>query len=188
LVVAGGSDGTAVSSPDGQTWTVRQSGTPNALWGGTRVGATVLLSGATTTVLASTDGATWSPVPTSLRRGTPRSALLWQLAASGRRLVAVGAFGAVLEGSLRGLTAVSSPSRTLLRGVTFGRGAAVAVGESGAIIRSMAPRRWRLVPAPTTVDLRGVAYAGSRFVAVGDESTVISSADGQRWPSGERDG
>jgi photosystem II stability/assembly factor-like uncharacterized protein len=181
LVVAGGSDGTVVSSPDGQTWTVRQSGTSNALWGGTRVGASVLLSGANATVMASTDGATWRPVPTSLKRGAPRSALLWQLATNGRRLVAVGGFGAVLEGSLRGLTAVSSPARTILRGVTFGRGAAVAVGESGAILRSSGPRRWQLVRAPITVDLRGVAYTGSRFVAVGDESTVISSSDGQRW-------
>ncbi len=120
-----------------------------------------------------------SPRPTD-DQDAPRP-FLWQLAADGGTLTAVGDFGAVLQGTATGLTAVSSPTDEVLRGVSYGRGVGVAVGSSGVILRSVGPGRWRVVGSPTTVDLRGVTYTGSRFVAVGDESTIITSRDGLRW-------
>ena len=172
LVVAAGAAGALVSSPDGQNWTKQNSGTTEILWGGTALGSNVLVSGKDATVLASSDGSSWRAIPTHpFATGDPAAPrpFLWQLAADGSRLVTVGDFGAVLEGTLASLTAVHSPTDEILRGVTFGRGVGVAVGSSGTILRSVAAGRWSAVDSPTTVDLRGVAYTGSRFVAVGDE-------------------
>jgi hypothetical protein len=184
LLVAAGSGGSLVSSTDGLAWTPQHSGTSEILWGGARMGSTLLVSGKNATVLASMDGSSWRNVPTYPHptddQAAPRP-FLWQLAAQGPRLVAVGDFGGVLDGSLSGLWAVQSPTDEILRGVAFGRGVAVAVGSSGVILRAVGRGRWASVPSPTTADLRGVAYTGSRFVAVGDQSTIISSRDGLRW-------
>lgn len=173
-----------MSSPDGLTWTVQDSGTSEILWGGARLGSTLLASGKDATVIASADGSSWHVVPTHPHptddQAAPRP-FLWQLAADGGTLTAVGDFGAVLQGTPAGLTAVSSPTDEVLRGVSYARGVGVAVGSSGVILRSVAAGRWTEVRSPTSVDLRGVAYTGSRFVAVGDESTIISSRDGLRW-------
>ena len=184
LVVAAGSGGALVSSADGLAWMPQDSGTSEILWGGARAGSTLLASGKNATVIASTDGSSWHNVPTRPHptddQAAPRP-FLWQLAAQRSRLVAVGDFGSVLEGSPAGLRAVRSPTDEILRGIAFGRGVEVAVGSSGVILRSLGTGRWAAVPSPTTVDLRGVAYTGSRFVAVGDQSTVISSRDGLHW-------
>ncbi len=165
-------------------WARQPSGTQAILWGGTGVGSMLALSGQLSTVITTSNGVTWRVVPTFPKptdnQVAPRP-FLWQLARGPHRLVAVGDFGAILEGSLSGLHAVLSPTDEVLRGVTFGRGLAVAVGSSGVILDSPPPGKWVRVHSPTTVDLRGVAFTGSRFVAVGDESTVISSRDGRHW-------
>ena len=183
LVIAGGTAGTVLSSANGLSWTAQNSGTSNNLWGGTNLGSTVLVSGKSATVLASATGSSWTTVPTHPHptddQASPRP-FLWQLAAHGSQLVAVGDFGAVLEGSPAGLTAVRSPTDEVLRGVTFSRRIGVVVGSSGAILRSVAGGRWTAVSSPTTVDLRGVAYTGSRFVAVGDGEAILRSTDGAR--------
>jgi photosystem II stability/assembly factor-like uncharacterized protein len=173
-----------VTSADGLTWAPQNSGTGQILWGGTRLGANLYLSGRNATVITSADGSRWTAIPTHPRPTDDQEAprpFLWQLAADGKRLVAVGDFGAVLEGSPAGLAAARSPTDEILRGVTFGNGVGIAVGSSGVILRSRSGARWSEVASPTTVDLRGVAYTGSRFVAVGDESTIISSRDGTNW-------
>lgn len=185
LVAASGSDGVLLISHDGVSWTVADSGTAGLLWGGARVGSTLLLSGQNSLVIASDDGVTWDPVPTSpLPTGSliaPRP-LLWQLAASGAKVVAVGDFGAILEGTIAGgLRGQRSPTDEILRGVSVARGRWVAVGSGGTVLFSRDGRNWRSERSPTSVDLRGVAWTGHRFVAVGDQSTVISSRDGRHW-------
>ncbi len=184
LVAAAGSGGTVVSSRDGLTWSTRSSGTSEILWGGTALGSTLLISGKNATVIASSDGSHWTTVPTHpYPTGDPAAPrpFLWQMAADGKRLTAVGDFGSVLEGSLSGLTAVPSPTTEILRGVTYGHGVGVIVGSGGVILRSVEGRAWQQVTEPTTIDLRGVAYTGSQFVAAGDEGTIISSPNGLYW-------
>jgi hypothetical protein len=184
LVATSGSNGVVMTSPNGVAWSQANSGTTEILWGGTAVGSELWLSGRQSTVIRSGDGATWSPVPTSPAPTdstvAPRP-LLWQLASDGARVVAVGDFGAILEGDAGGLTAVASPTDEILRGVAFGAGRWVAVGSGGKVLYSGDGRDWALGSAQTTADLRGVAFTGSRFVAVGDQSTVISSKDGRTW-------
>jgi hypothetical protein len=184
LVAASGTNGVVMTSPDGVTWSQANAGTTEILWGGTAVGSELWLSGRESTVIRSADGVTWSQVPTfpapTDSTAAPRP-LLWQLASDGETVVGVGDFGAILEGTSAGLTAVASPTDEILRGVAVGAGRWVAVGSGGEVLYSDDGRTWRLGSAPTTVDLRGVAFTGSRFVAVGDQSTVISSKDGQSW-------
>ncbi|HTA05072.1 MAG TPA: hypothetical protein VK774_01810 [Solirubrobacteraceae bacterium] len=185
LLAASGSGGVLLTSPDGIDWTPATSGTTGLLWGGTHVGSTLLLSGQEATVLASEDGASWRALPTfPLPTGStiaPRP-LIWQLAASGSQIVAVGDFGAILEGTLPGgLRGVRSPTNEILRGVAYGNGHWVAVGSGGTLLRSRDGLRWTVERSPSDVDLRGVAWTGRRFVAVGDEGTVLSSPDGRAW-------
>ena len=184
LVAASGTNGVVMTSPDGVAWQQADAATSEILWGGTAVGSELWLSGRESAVIRSADGVTWSEVPTSPAPTdstvAPRP-LLWQLASDGERIVAVGDFGAILEGTAAGLTAVASPTDEILRGVAFGAGRWVAVGSGGKVLYSGDGRGWNLGSAPTTVDLRGVAWTGSRFVAVGDQSTVISSKDGREW-------
>lgn len=186
LVAAAGSGGVLLTSTDGGlSWTTANSGTTGLLWGGVRAGSALLFSGQNSTIINSRDGISWSPITTSpLPTGNPIAPrpLLWQLAASGAKIVAVGDFGAVLEGTLPGgLKGVHSPTGEILRGVAVAGGRWVAVGSGGTTLFSADGRRWLRERSPTTVDLRGVAWTGRRFVAVGDQSTVISSADGRHW-------
>jgi hypothetical protein len=185
LVAAAGSGGVLLTSPNGITWSVADSGVTGLLWGGTRIGSTLAFSGQESTVIASADGVQWSPVSVTPRptgNATAPRPLLWQLAASGSQVVAVGDFGAIESGTLAaGLTAVHSPTGEILRGVVHGARTWVAVGSGGTILVSRNGRRWAKVPAPVTLDLRGVTWTGRRFVAVGDEGTVISSPNGRRW-------
>lgn len=184
-IVASGSNGTVVSSPDGITWAPALSGTTNILWGGTTAGSALLLSGENTTVLTSTDGLSFAPLLTNPRptdsTAAPRP-FIWQLAHSGGNLVGVGDFGAIIQGPRSGpLRGVVSPTDEILRGVEAAEGTFVAVGSGGEVLYSENGHRWRLGSSPTTVDLRGVAFDGERWRAVGDQSTVISSRNGRRW-------
>ena len=186
LLAAAGSGGVLLTSTDaGLSWRIADSGTAGLLWGGVRVGSALLFSGQNSTVITSQDGITWSPITTSpLSTGSPIAPrrLLWQLAASGAEIVAVGDFGAILEGTLaRGLHGLLSPTDEILRGVAVAGLRWVAVDSGGRTLFSGDGRRWLSERSPTTVDLRGVAWTGRRFVAVGDQSTVISSADGRHW-------
>lgn len=184
LVAAAGTAGDVVTSSNGLSWRTQVSGTSEILWGGTALGSTLLLSGKDSTVIASSDGKHWTPVPTHpYPTGDPAAPrpFLWQMAANGPRVTAVGDFGSVLEGTLSSLTAVPSPTTEILRGVTYGDGIGVIVGSAGVILRSAAGGSWQEVDDPTTVDLRGVTFTGSQFVAAGDEGTILSSPDGRHW-------
>ena len=185
LTAAGGAGGVILDSVNGGSWVQADSGSTEDLWGGTAWRGQIVLSGQEATVVRSRDGAHWAPVvtrPLSTGNRTSPRPFLWQLAARGQSLVAVGDFGAILRSSGDGpLRAVRSPTDEILRGVVASRKRFVAVGSSGVVLYSPDARHWSPGRSPTTVDLRGVAYTGRRFVAVGDQSTVISSVDGRNW-------
>lgn len=185
-VIAAGSAGTAVASTAAaDSWSRISTGTTDTLWGGTARGSSLLLGGQQTTVVASDAGAPFATIPTYPRPTrsvqAPRP-FLWQLASDGRRVVAVGDFGAILAGeSAQGLRGLASPTDEILRGVAHANGRWVAVGSSGVTLYSHDGKSWRRGSDPSTVDLRGVAHTPAGWVAVGDQSTVIASADGRRW-------
>jgi hypothetical protein len=185
LVAAAGSGGVLLTSRNGIAWSVADSGVSGLLWGGTRVGSRLVFSGQGSTVISSAHGLHWEPVsvaPSSTGNPIAPRPLLWQVAASGGHVVAVGDFGAIESGTLAaGLTAVHSPTDEILRSVVHGPDRWVAVGSGGTILSSRTGASWTKVTSPVTLDLRGVTWTGRSFVAVGDEGTVISSPDGRHW-------
>ncbi len=73
-----------------------------------------------------------------------------------------------------------------LRGIAYGVGVYIAVGDGGTIRRSTDGINWTLIASGTTNKLAGVAYGGGKFVAVGyagtnGTSTVLTSTDGLSW-------
>ncbi len=75
----------------------------------------------------------------------------------------------------------SSGTAAWLTGVTYGGGAFVAVGETGAILTSPDGITWTIGNSGTTNYLWGVTYGSGIFVAVGDNHTILTSPDGITW-------
>jgi hypothetical protein len=65
------------------------------------------------------------------------------------------------------------------RGVTYGNGTYVAVGDK--IMISVGGGNWVINPSNPSSGLNGVVYGINRFVAVGDNETIYTSPDGNTW-------
>src|SRR4029453_16104306 len=81
-------------------------------------------------------------------------------------------------------TGVNEP----LRGLTWGMGRFVAVGDGGRIVTSSNGSLWQIADSGLKANLGHVIYQSSQFIAVGgefsqgqDASVVIASDDGARW-------
>lgn len=74
-----------------------------------------------------------------------------------------------------------------LRGIAFGSGIYVAVGENGSIWRSSNSTNWTPVVSRTTITLASVGYGNGTFIIVGyasagsGDSLVLTSTDGLTW-------
>src|SRR6266581_4497493 len=192
--VALGTDGSIVTSADGNTWT---SKTPIPNGAGMNSLAFGLASGSIATYVAVGDGGkiftsadlvTWTTV-------VPLTGSdLYNVSFPKDTFVATGAGGALLtspDGST--WTVRTSNVSTALRGTAFGTGLTAAgasyvvVGDAGTILTSADGTAWNpITPPPLSQDLRSVTF-GSRFVAVGKESvpgqgsTVAYSDDTINW-------
>jgi len=134
--VATGAGGALLTSPDGTTWTVRNSTASTALrgtafgTGSAATGASYVVVGDAGTILTSPDGTNWSPSnPASLSQGL-RSITF------GSRFVAVGQGEIVAysdDGTNWQLSSVVDPAGPAdLSAVIFTPAMYVAVGTSGA--------------------------------------------------------
>jgi hypothetical protein len=70
---------------------------------------------------------------------------------------------------------------TPFRGIAFGGGVYVAVGDGGKIFTSTNAVDWTNRISGTVANLRAVTYTGSRFLAGGDAATLLTSIDGAAW-------
>lgn len=68
-----------------------------------------------------------------------------------------------------------------LRGVVFGGGKYVAVGDSGTIITSANGTSWAKQTTGTSRELFCVTWGNSLFVAAGDSGVILTSPDGTYW-------
>lgn len=186
LFVAVGEQGTLLTSPDGASWDVRDSGTSRDLFSvasvATRRGDTPLFlaAGAQGTAVVSTNGVNWAVATLPTDRDL--------FAAAG-----VGAFGndAIGQYALAGSsgafltstdgTTWSTPASGItgtLRGLLPLSGQFLAVGDRGEI-------RCGLVflerDSHVSAYLRSVAWGNGTYVAVGGSGTIVSSADGRLW-------
>lgn len=73
------------------------------------------------------------------------------------------------------------PTEEFLRGVAWGDGRFVAVGDEGTIVQSRDGDRWEPSSSSATSErLDHVTWGNGRFVAVGeDEGTIVHSTDGE---------
>ena len=74
-----------------------------------------------------------------------------------------------------------TPTGNQLRGVAWGGGRYVAVGEFGTVLISVDGRNWENKDSGSQLDLKSVAYGDGRFVAVGKLGEMLVSTDGAAW-------
>ena len=68
-----------------------------------------------------------------------------------------------------------------LRGVAYGAGRFVAVGDNGAIMVSVGCSNWVEHSAIGTNALNAISFALNRFIAIGDAGSIFTSGDGTDW-------
>jgi len=186
--VALGTDGSIVTTTDGNAWTSAASVPSgvvrmNSLAFGFASGAGRYVAvGNGGNIFTSTDLVTWTQAVSNTTND------LYNVAFPKDTFVATGANGTLLT-SADAITWVAQSSNTsmALRGTTYGTGRAtgasaqyVVVGDSGTIVTSTDGTTWSLTPPPLTQDLRAVQL-GSRFVAVGQGGAVVYSDDAVNW-------
>jgi hypothetical protein len=71
-----------------------------------------------------------------------------------------------------------------LRGIAYGNGLYVAVGDAGAIVTSPDAANWTAQTSGTSVKLTAVAFGEGAFVAVGD-NVILHSGDGIAWAASD---
>lgn len=163
-------------APDGIRWSVGSSGTQADLY----AEVNHLAVGSGGTILASQDGANWTPQPS----GTTATL---RAVAEGSVLVAVGDGGTILTCPLTGSTWTSSVSGTTsqLNGVFSDGTSFVAVGEAGTILTSADGVTWAAASSGTGQDLACVTQASipghKMYVAVGKGGTLLTSHDASTW-------
>jgi len=194
--IALGTDGSILTSPDGNTWTsaasIPSGGAAgprmNSIAFGTVSGATIYVAvGDSGNIFTSADLATWTTVSAA---GDD----LYNVSFLNDTFVATGASGTLLTSPDASMwTPQISNTPNALRGVTYGTGTAtgasaqyVVVGDSGTIVTSTNGMDWGVTTLPGFPNLRAIGF-GSRFVAVGQEATigqgsVAYSDDASNWP------
>jgi sugar lactone lactonase YvrE len=163
----------------------------SSLWAITYGSAGFVTVGTGGTILASSDGSTWTA------RVSGTNAWLVGVVFGGNQYVAVGDTGTVLV-SPDGATwtrAAQSATSERLNNVTYGAGTYVAVGEGGTIITSPDARTWTARASGVTGWLRGLAWVEQNdlssyilprvfpagFVATGEGGAILASPDGTAW-------
>ena len=189
-----------LTSPDGVTWTQRNSTCASSSFVGVAYGNGVFVAVGSTRIITSPDGVVWT------RRTSGSPASLNAVAFGGGQFVAVGSNRTVLTSpdgvawTLRG--GVPSEMEANLLGVTWTGSQFVAVGadpsgrsDSGAgIMTSPDGVVWTVRTSPTAQPLRAATTGpGGLVVAVGargwgadaDAHSVVTSPDGVTWTARE---
>jgi len=171
-----GDGGEIVTSPDGATWTTRNSGVNESLsrvvYDGTRF---VAISA--NNLLASPDGATWTKLtgPTGL----------FDLAFGNGRFVAIARSTNPdawrFETSTDGVTWTSTSTLSQLLRVHFANGVFVAVDNSGRALASTDGLAWTTTQLPDATGVSFFSAAGNgRFLLSSGGKTYVST-DGTAW-------
>lgn len=182
-IVAVGANGRIMTSSDGLSWTMRDSGADDTLrsvaWSGTRLVA----GGYSGTIVTSDDGQTW------VKRKTPASSssslsIIWD----GAQFISVGRYRTIMK-SADGVSWVlmsSSNSGSFyneLVGVAYSGTLYVAVSKGGAVLTSNDSSNWTEVNAGIADTLTTIVWNGSVFVAGSTSNKVYVSGDGVSWVS-----
>jgi hypothetical protein len=184
MYVVVGKKGTILISTDGLTWTQRSSGVSeyieHVIWANNRFVAV----GEKGLMVTSTDGITWTVVPPATLGD------IEDMAYGNGIFVGVGGyfdpFGAITTviTSTNGTDWQNQPSvgffGTRARGVAFGGGRFVLVGNDGLSAVSTNGKAWSDAFRAND-NFRAVTYTSGRFIAVGNDGLLMSSVDGITW-------
>lgn len=194
--IAVGEGGTVYASDDAREWFNRSWLTRENLHGVTYGNGTFVAVGLGDSILTSPDGVEW------MRRFAPKQTgslpNLYGTGFGNGRFVAGGGPDPYLAASSDGI--LWEPERTLalpiganFRGVTFGDGLFVAVGErqhqtepSNFVARiaiSTNTLDWSHQTLTDVSPLLAVTHGEGLFVAVGEAGTILTSSDAQTWTS-----
>ncbi|KPL25654.1 MAG: hypothetical protein AMJ75_00055 [Phycisphaerae bacterium SM1_79] len=198
--VAVGWEGTIVTSPDGETWTVQTSNSGattslnDVVWSGSQfvaVGGPQLSDTGAGVIVTSTDGETWTPRTSNAAHAL--MSVIW----SGAQYVAVGQSGTIVT-SPDGITwtarTYNVAGTTHLNEVIWSGTQFVAVGraETGTewgteiIVTSPDGITWTPRAYDSMLPLTSVVWSGTQFVAGGGTpgtsgSVIVTSPDGITW-------
>jgi hypothetical protein len=134
IYVAVGEAGTLLSSPDAITWTARASSTFQELQGVTYAGNQFIAVGFGGTILSSPDAITWTP--------SKGEGILLSVTAGNDRYLTTG-FSVVMS-SVDGAvwSTLSEGSTDALNDMAYGNDVYIAVGDAGALLRSVSGIIW----------------------------------------------
>jgi hypothetical protein len=169
LFAGAGDQGTVITSTDGVSWRLANSGTSNRLNSVSFGGHRFVAAGNNGTILTSTNGQEW------LLAQAPTNGILLSVAYSDGVFVCVGTGGTILNSS-DGLkwNLARSPTTVTLQRIAAGNEIFAAVGP-GVILTSTNGVSWtRINPGATGLPI-GIAYGAGRFLAV--FSNTILQAD-----------
>src|SRR5436190_1175696 len=167
-----------LTSPDGITWTRRNSSSSEPMVGITWSGTPFVTVGQHGTILTSPDGIAWTTRLAGFTLGGATIDLVG-VAWSGSAFVAVGNFGTTLS-SPDGVTwtlRAGNISSSHLNAVAWSGTKFVAVGgfNLGSILTSTDGVIWTRQATGTNALLTGVAWSGTKLVSMGGEGTVLTS-------------
>ncbi|MBY0280225.1 hypothetical protein K2Z84_33250 [Candidatus Binatia bacterium] len=132
------------------------------------------------TILASTDGAVWTPRAS----GTTETLDAVAFSNDGQRVVAVGSGANVVISDDGGLTWQSTfvqfddADITNLTGVAFGPNGWVVSGANGILLQSDDPTQWRLVGNGILPNLNAVVLVQGLYTVLGEKGRILTSPDG----------
>ena len=193
--VAVGTDGLIVTSPDGETWTVRKSSSDIYINSVASNGTRIVAVGHDCSdpancrplILESSDGESWSQTDTSAYSDFSLNAVVW----TGTRFVALGDPGhAMTSPHSYTWSHHYTPNTFVVFGLDWDGARLVAVGNGGGVVSTdqAAPDSWsdwRIDQAPppdagfalSTVAQGSISGGAMRAVAVGSAGTVVTSDD-----------
>jgi hypothetical protein len=198
LFVVGGSEGTILTSPDGEKWTIArvrtEGGARDELIGMAYGNGVFVAVDSWGGVLTSTDGKEWShqqiedlsaPIGDKVRNSFFRCSPSGITYGNGRFVVVCG-LGEIRISSdgKKWEQPDENPwglARKGLHDVVYANGLFIAVGSDGAIVSSLDGKKWREQTSGARNHLEDVGFGNGVWVAVGSEGTILTSPDGKKW-------
>ena len=186
LWLAVGDQGTALTSPDGQTWTVQSTNSTvdlqAVMWSGTA--SLWMAAGSGGNILTSPDGSTWTLAYTDSAAVTFRG-----IGEQSGTLFVVGDLSRVLSGAISvgsiNWQAVTTPLTTNLQleTVTSNGSRLVIMGEDGTVLWSDDGGVTWTAQLPDFNALNDVLWNGTQWYAVANAGHFFQSTDGIDWTS-----
>jgi M6 family metalloprotease-like protein len=182
IFVAAGGGGAIVSSPNGNTWTPRNTGVQDTILNVIYANGLFVAVGQHDLILTSPDGIAWTSHTSAALSLSSTDTELHSVAYGKGTYMAVGK-GSVIATSVTGKdwTGTTLSETVDLYGIAYGNNTFVAVGANGVIMTTASGTSWQTRSSKTAQNLWSVTYGSGRFIAVGDAGTILTSSNGVSW-------